>query len=164
MRAASCVLLLLAASGYSSARQSETPKETVARLYRDFAWEIDSVPQRGRPGLIDQPIEVLQRYFTDDLTALILADRACAMRTHEICNLDWSPIWDSQDPAAKDLAIKSGSDSASVDVTFVFPPTQERMHLVYTLTQTPHGWRVRYIVSSRAGSLRATLSQKVPAA
>jgi hypothetical protein len=158
-------VFLLAVLTISIARLSAAPPPTgpdvvVSQLYKDFAWEV--VPDHAeKPGLIDQPRAVLRRYFDDGLTNLILEDRACAERTHEICRLDFSPIWDSQDPAASGLKVSPTKDPNVVRVTFRYPGSNELMELSYRMTKTKDGWRVHDIAYHSHASLLSLLRAKM---
>ena len=142
----------------SLVRASDDASATVINLYKDFSWETVIVDP-NMDGLIDQPLEVLQRYFDDRLSNLIVKDRQCVKHTHEICALDFMPIWDSQDVGASDLSIKSVTDKSVVDVTFVFAESHEKRHLKYQLAQTARGWRISDI-RAESWSLLSLLSQK----
>jgi len=133
----------------------------VAKIYRDYAWEavIDEPDFQDRR-LMQQPKEVLRRYFDDKLVQLILDDRRCAERTGEICNLDYEPVWASQDPGASELKVTAGTDPAVVDVSFRYPSTQEEMHLRYRLSGTKRGWRVSDIEGPSGNSLLMDLGRK----
>jgi hypothetical protein len=132
----------------------------VSQLYKDFAWE--AAPDHAeKPGLIDQPRAVLQRYFDDNLTNLILADRACAERTHEVCRLEFSPIWDSQDPAASGLKVSATKEPGVVKVTFRDPESHDVTELTYRMTKTQMGWRVHDIAYKSHESLQTLLRAKM---
>jgi hypothetical protein len=134
---------------------------TVAQLYRDFAWEavVEEPPWHGHD-LIDQPRAVLLRYFDERLTDLLLADRACASRTHAICRLDFLPIWASQDPAATGLKVLPTQDSSVVVVKFRYPSGGDSIELRYQVLKTKRGWRIDDISQGSRWSLRALLSRK----
>jgi hypothetical protein len=129
-------------------------------MYKDFAWEI-APDHPEKPGLIDQPRAVLSRYFDDSLTNLILEDRACAEKAQAVCHLDFSPIWDSQDPGAKDLKVSATNDPAVVKVTFRYPGNGELMTLTYPMAKTKSGWRIHDITYASHESLRTILSAKM---
>jgi hypothetical protein len=161
----SCKVLLFALLTISISSLSAAPPPTgadavVSQLYKDFGWEI-ALNHPDKPGLIDQPRAVLRRYFDDSLTSLILADRACAERTHEICRLDFSPIWDSQDPAASGLKVSATSDPSVVKVTFRYPGSNELMELSYRMTKTKDGWRIHDIAYRSHASLQSLLRAKM---
>jgi hypothetical protein len=152
-------VLTISISSLSAAPPPPGPDAVVSQLYKDFAWE--AVPDHAeKPGLIEQPRAVLQRYFDDGLTNLILADRACAERTHEICRLDFSPIWDSQDPAASGLKVSATKDPSVVNVTFRDPESHDVTELTYRMTKTQAGWRVHDIAYKSHESLLTLLRAK----
>ena len=109
---------------------------------------------------MEQPRAVLAQYFDDSLTELILRDRACAERTHEICRLDFDPIWDSQDPGATELKVLATGDSSVVAVTFRFPSTGETIALSYRMVRTRNGWRVHDIAYHDGSTLRSQLNPR----
>lgn len=131
-------------------------KEVVARLYRDFAWEAVML-QPTWTGIMDQPREVLERYFDKKLTTLILQDRACAKR-EGMCQLSFSPIWGSQDPSASDLEVQQSHESNMILVKFRYPSTNELVTLMYRLTKTSNGWRISDIFGNTDGSKWSLLS------
>lgn len=145
---------------------AQTPKPSaqttvVAALYADFACEavLDEPLCDGRHQFVDQPKAVLAKYFDDQLVRLWLADRACAARTHQICNLDFSPIWDSQDPTGTVVRIVSAADSTHVDVELSRSSPASRV-LRYTLVNTQAGWRIHDISKGAEWSLVKLLSGK----
>jgi hypothetical protein len=140
--------------------ESEAVK-IVAQLYRDFAWEavIDDPVWRGH-ALLDQSLPVLERYFDHTLATLIVQDRKCASRSHEICKLDFSPIWDSQDPGASQMKIVIGSASDIVNVVFRYPGAAQKIELSYKMTKTNSGWRVADIRYKSGLTLISILSAK----
>jgi hypothetical protein len=153
-------VLTISISSLSAAPPPTGADAVVSQLYKDFAWE--AVPDHAeKPGFIDQPRAVLRRYFDDNLTNLILADRACAERTHEICRLDFSPIWDSQDPAASGLKVSATKDPSLVRVTFRYPGSNELMDLLYRMTKTKDGWRIHDITYHSHASLLSLLRAKM---
>jgi hypothetical protein len=153
-------VLLLSLSSLSASPPPVVADAVVSQLYRDFAWETVS-DHAEKPGLIDQSRSVLSRYFDDGLTNLILADRACAERTHEVCRLDFSPIWDSQDPAASGVKVSATKDPSVVKVRFRNPASGEVTELLYRMTKTQTGWRVHDIVYKSHESLLALLRAKM---
>jgi len=130
----------------------------VADLYRQFAWEaVISTPELGELGLLDQPKQVLQRYFTPEITELILRDRSAAEKTGEVPRLDFLPLWDSQDPAAVDLRIALGSSPNGVLVTFSRPNSAGPVRISYRLSKLAAGWRIADIEYSGGYSLAKIL-------
>ena len=155
MRFGALVLGVLAICGPASAGESSVG--TVGRLYRDFAWEA-VVASPNAPGLAQQPKVVLLRYFTPQLAAALAADDACARHRHEVCALDFMPLWASQDPAAEELHISPGATSGHVAVRYTYPPTGAVISLEYRLLQTKAGWRVSDILYPSGNSLAGLLA------
>lgn len=131
-------------------------KEVVAQLYRDFAWEA-VMHQPTWIGLMDQPREILERYFDKKLTTLILQDRACARR-EGMCRLSFSPIWSSQDPSASDIKVQKSNKSNIILVKFSYPSTKEVVTLIYQLIKTSDGWRISDISGNMEGAKWSLLS------
>jgi ABC-type transporter MlaC component len=153
-------ILAISISSLAAAAPPPGADAVVSQLYKDFAWE--AVPGHAdKPGLIDQPRAVLRRYFDDSLTNLILGERACVEQTHEICRLDFSPIWDSQDPAAKGLKVSATKDPGIVNVTFRYPESNELMELSYRMTKTKDGWRIHDITYHSHASLLSILNARM---
>ena len=131
--------------------------QAVAKLYRDFAWEA-VITQPSAPGLAEQPKTVLLKYFTPKLASALAADSACAARHHEVCALDFAPLWASQDPGAPNLSISGGRDPGHVHVEFAYPATGQVLKLTFLLVLTKAGWRVADIVYPSGPSLAKQLS------
>lgn len=155
-------LLVVAASTLTAQRaRRQSAVATVAQLYRDFAWEaVVEEPEWHGHDLMEQPRAILLRYFDEHLTDLLLADRACASRTHGICRLDFSPIWASQDPGASELKVLPTQDSTLVVVTFRYPSGGDSIELRYQVLPTRRGWRIHNISQGSRWSLVALLSGK----
>lgn len=133
----------------------------VARMYQDYAAEavIDS-PELSIQDLFGRPKATLARYLDDSLVALVLADRACSRRTQEVCNLDFSPMWDSQDPVGTTVRISAGKDPARVIVELLTPGSTGARRLTYRMVKTPAGWRVHDIEYDSHESLATMLRGK----
>lgn len=136
----------------------------VGSLYKAFAWQVLSSSDDvfGKP-LVQQEDPVLRRYFDQELTSLLIKDRHCATKAGGICNLDFDPIFASQDPAAVDLSIRSMPNDI-VAVEFTYPANGEKVKLEYRLTKTQGAWRIgdiRYPGMSDA-SLKQLLARKLP--
>lgn len=164
-RVLGAISLALVVIGPSTAAPS-APEEQVAivgSLYKTFAWQVLSNSNRifGKP-LAQQERSVLRRYFDQELTSLLVEDRHCAAISGGICNLDFDPIFASQDPAATDLSIRSMSNDI-VTVEFTYPSNGEKVRLEYRLAKNPGGWRIhdiRYPDMSGA-SLKQLLARKL---
>jgi hypothetical protein len=133
----------------------------VARIYQDFAAEavIDS-PDLSIQDLFGRSKATLDRYLDDALVTLVLADRACSQRTQEVCNLDFSPIWDSQDAVGTTVKISQGRDPSRVLVELRGPGGNEVRRLTYRMAKTAAGWRVHDIEYDSHESLVTMLRRK----
>lgn len=93
----------------------------------------------------------------------MVQDRQCATTSGEPCNLDFDPIFASQDPAAIDLSIRSVPNDM-VAVEFTYPSSGEKVKLEYRLAKSQAGWRIgdiRYPGMSDV-SLKQLLARKQP--
>lgn len=153
-----CTVVLLSTSveADSLRLKSSEQEAMVAQLYRDFAWEA-VMRQPNWIGLMDQPREIIERYFDKKLTTLILRDRACAEK-EGMCKLSFSPIWASQDPSANDLKVQQSDKAEIVLVKFRYPSTNETVTLMYQLTKTSNGWRISDISGIMNGGKWSLLS------
>lgn len=147
----------LAAPVFSA--EIHSPQVTVVRdLYQAFAYEA-VLEESAAAGLIEQPRDVLLRYFTPGLADLLLRDQQCTISTHEICRLDFLPLWGSQDPAGATVLVKPGTSVNSVVAVLHYPSTQ--MELTFYVTQTKAGWRIQDIAYDGGRfSLKETLGSK----
>jgi hypothetical protein len=55
------------------------------------------------------------KYLNPKLMAIIRKDRECTITTHEICKLDWLPLWGNQDPIGATVRVKAASDTNKVN-------------------------------------------------
>lgn len=147
------VSICLPSTSFAISREYRKPEDVVAWLYRDFSWEATMGGQFLNESLIEQPKEVLSLYFTDEMVSLIMKDRACVKATHELCNLDFDPIFVSQDPSAVDLEVSPADKSNTVHVRFRYASNQERVDLDFKVEKTAHGWRVSNIIYGHGKSL-----------
>lgn len=135
-------LSLLAAALPFAANAAAMPTPQVAavsRLYEAFAYEA-VVNYPVAPGFIDESKEVLLRYITPELYELIHRDRLCTMTKHEICRLDFLPLWGNQDPMGTEVAFEAGASANTVIARMRIGANSHQ--LTYTLVQTNAGWRV----------------------
>jgi len=119
------------------------PQVLIVKLYKEYAWEaVIDEPVDSDAGLLEQPVDILNRYFDPHMVSLILRDRVCEEK-NGICRLDYDPIWDSQDPSgAMEMKIQPMADSSKVSVDFIYAGHTTRMHIVYVLSRTRDGWRI----------------------
>ena len=149
--------LVALAAGTASAQN--TPTEAVTRLYRDYAWEVVfAAPPTGVTGFAQSPRAVLTKYVDTSLARLLVADQACLARGEGICNLDFAPLWGSQDPAVSEFEIGATRDPAIIRVKYTIPGGDQEVTLDLQLGRTPAGWRVRDIFYEGGNSLRELLS------
>lgn len=159
-----CLLIVVASTSYpipSSAANSHEyrkPEDVVAWLYRDFSWVAVMGDQYWKnDSLIEQPRQILALYFSDELVSLIMKDREYVKETHELGNLNFDPIFASQDPSADDLKISSVDKSDMVHVQYVCPYNQKQIKLDFKVERTTHGWRISDIVYENGVSLKKIL-------
>jgi hypothetical protein len=130
--------------------------DPVVRLYRDFAWEaVIDTPTAG-PGLLSQSDAVWSRYFSPRLVKLLRNDRQCVSRTRELCRLDFSPIWGSQDPGAARLKVVPGETPTNVNVSFDHPGNGKRIVMTFFLQRSGAAWLIddiQYGDGRRLGNL-----------
>lgn len=154
-----CVLFLASIAAAQPATVP-TAASAVAKLYQDFAAEaVIDTQDYTILDLFSRPKASLARYLDEGLVALVMADRACSEKKQEVCNLDFAPIWDSQDMVGTTVAIAEGKDPSRVQVELHMPPKTVR-RLTYVMTKTPAGWRVHDIEYDSHESLVKMLKGK----
>lgn len=138
-----------------------TPVALVQSVYDAYAWEpVADESSAQRETLFSEPEPVLDRYFDDSFKAAILKDRACVERTKEICNLDFLPIWQTQDPTGiKNVQVVAGKEPNSVIARFI-GFFEEPMEVRYSMTQTARGWRISDMHFAEGDSIKTILSQQ----
>jgi hypothetical protein len=154
-----CILVLFMfflGFDYSGAgnKNSDKPENIIFNLYKEHQ------PQNGK-GISFGDEKTLNRYFTRDLTALLLRNEECVKRTREVCNLNMDPIFDAQDYDKSQLnleikEISSKHSSLRYKVTFT---NLGRRTVVYELNKTKSGWRISDIIYASRHSLREMLAQ-----
>lgn len=150
----------------ASAADARTETTVVAQLYKTFAWEalVGIVPpdqaQAFKP-LAEESESVLGQYFSPELTALLVADKKCKVRSREICKLDFVLLFASQDPAAMDLSIERAAPGV-VKVMFTFPSTREKIELKYKLARIRGDWRITDITYPSLGDASLVKILRVP--
>jgi len=150
---------------HTAPARSSQQVAVVGKLYQAYAWELfaNSDSPFGK-SLVDEGHATLRRYFDPVLASLIVRDRRCAERSGELCNLDFDPIFASQDPGAMDMSIRPATDSI-VTVEFTYPGNGERIRLDYHFVRSNGVWRIgdiQYFGSMRT-SLRQILSHQIAA-
>ena len=74
-----CILLSISIEAASLPKATTEQEAIVIQLYKDFSWEV-VMHHTTLKGLLEQPREILEKYFDGKLTSLILQDRACAKK------------------------------------------------------------------------------------
>ncbi len=148
-----CGLLVMLSSTLAFA-EAQTAKALVAQLYKAYDWETQANHAANRRTLLDESREVLTQYFDNKLTGLILKDRACAKKTQEICLLDFSPIWASQDPSVPKKLNISGTNSPEIVLVEIRYQGQKPLKLSYHVTETKAGLRISDIEYSDSSLLK----------
>ena len=126
----------------AGSNQNNTPEVVVQTLYQDFGWELKS-ESRSKKLLIDQPIQVLTRYFTPKLAELIKKDRKHEIKTKDLGHLDFVLLCGSQDPDGITnirIAEKPGKDI--VTVTYDQNGEKNVMKIEFSTEKTKTGWRI----------------------
>jgi hypothetical protein len=158
--------LALSASVHAVEPVGELPAKVVYQLYKDFAWVAvfadgkDAQAQLGA-GVMEQPKEVLERYFDEGLVRLILAEEKCVNdNPGTLCNLEFDPIYGSSDPAAANLKIKPVGNGAVVQ--FDYPANRSKIKIEYSLVKQGAQWKIRDItyLSNGKVALSTILSRK----
>jgi hypothetical protein len=123
----------------------------VTKLYRDYAWEVLIMePCQCSGRFLSESEGVLSKYLAPRLTQLVLADRACAASRKEICNLDFSPIWDGNDPSAANLRVKLGTKPNEVLVQFNYALNDNKpISIYYDMVEVGGAWRIANIRTSK---------------
>ncbi len=155
------LVALVSASGVQAATSVNGPVALVTTLYKTYAWEaVIEQPDLSSLDLFEQPRNVLAQYFDAHLVALILKDRECVKKAHEVCRLDFMPMWSGQDPGATNLVIQQTRKATIVSVHFRYPGNGELIKLTYQLSQTAEGWRISDIRGA-SFSLLSVLGSKM---
>jgi hypothetical protein len=139
----------------------ETAAEAVTRLYRAYAWETNPATD-NRQTLFGESADVMRRYLDSALVQAVLADRACQRRTEGICNLDFVPLWNSQDPGSTTWAVRATRDSTRVEAHIRYPDQPAPTVITYRLRRTRDGWRVVDLSTTAWPSLLALLRTPLP--
>ena len=159
-----CTMLFL--SCVANAIELDAKKAIVYQLYKDFGWSAVFDASGEAKYYLGKTIEeqlqdVLSKYFSPELVTLFLQEANCnAIRKGELCNLEFDPIFASQDPAASELSISS-VENDNVTVQFIYPSNGMKVNLLYKLAKFKEGWRISDIIypGNNAPSLKAILSR-----
>lgn len=160
----SFLLFFVIAPGFALA-QDAGPASIVYKIYGDYAWEAlfayqDEASKFLGKSLVRQPKSVLVRYFDDDLASLLVSEENCVKKNPgELCNLDFNPIFASQDASASELSVNDIGDGR-VNVQFYYPSNNKKMVVSFLVKKTGGGWRIFDIFYENGSvSLRQILSR-----
>lgn len=146
------------------AAKADNEATVVARLYKDFAWQaVASQTDLFGKDLSHQSKATLEKYFAPTLADLLVKDAACQIRSQGICNLDFDPLFDSQDPRVTDLDV-SLTLPGKVAVVYKDPVDGTAMQIDFDVARVAGAWKITDIVYRRPEkvSLRQVLSHKIP--
>lgn len=151
-------LLFAILPGLAAAMPHDAEVAAVRALYALYATEA-VIDDTDSPTLATAPRAVLRQHFTDELVRLWLRERDCVQHTKEICRLDFSPLWDSQDPVG--TSVKLGWDAGQSRVVANLRRGDESTRvLTYSLVKDAAGWRIADI---GYGAGRSSLQQLLAA-
>lgn len=158
------IVLFTTAPGAAAPSAQSAEVAVVAALYKAFSWQAlsDADELFGKP-LTQQEEAVLRRYFAPELASLLVEDRHCIDRSGEVCNLDFDPMFASQDLGIADLSI-AATGRGLVTVEFTYPSNGKKNQLEYRMVKRGKDWRIddiRYRGWDNT-SLKHLLSKKVP--
>lgn len=159
--AAIFALVIFMSTSIAAPTASNEQVAVVGSLYKAFAWQaLSSDDGIFGKSLAQQDNAALRRYFDRELAALLVADQRCVMQSGEVCNLDFDPIFASQDPGAIDLSIRSTAPGI-VSVEFTYPGNREKIRLEYRLVKDDGQWRISDI--SYPGNTNMSLKRMLAA-
>ncbi|PZP27934.1 MAG: hypothetical protein DI603_20810 [Roseateles depolymerans] len=135
-------LCLTCLYGSTTARADPATEQlaVVRALYRHFAYEavLDSP---STDGFSLAPVQVLRRFLSPALIELLVRDRSCAAQRHEICRLDFMPLWAAQDASGMTVSLRWDNSSKRVTATLRSPGGSPVL-INYRMAQHQGYWRV----------------------
>ena len=131
--------------------------DLVRQLYATYAWETSDAEMAKHTPFFSEQKAVIARYLDAPLLRAVLRNRACEQRTGEICNLDFDPMWDSQDPGGVTVEVVSTRASTAVQARVHYPSDSTIRVVTYRLRKTPGGWRITDMKGAGWPSLLALL-------
>ncbi|MES2673322.1 MAG: hypothetical protein V4660_03740 [Pseudomonadota bacterium] len=134
---------------------------TVWKLYHDFSWQALMHAGPDYP-IHHQPVNILRKYFTEELADLIKNDYECAEKEKEICNLNFDIIFNSQDASILSISIdKQQSKNNIVVVKFnEFEEESMRYSISYEVQNTKEGFKISNIIYSKSKDLKKLLASE----
>jgi hypothetical protein len=137
------VFHLVSAYAADLSSPSEKPAEVVVRLYRTFGWECFLKTHSDNDILINQPKTVLERYFVQKLSNMIVRDRAFERKAKELGHIDFVLLFGSQDPdGISNLRITKTPGTNTVVVIYDQNGQRDLMEMRFDTVKTNAGWRI----------------------
>ena len=122
---------------------SEKPVDVVNALYRNHAWELQDELPKNMILLIDQPILILNTYFTPDLSALIIKNRSYENNTGNICRADFGYLSGSQDPGGiSNIRINAACNNKDVIVLYDQNGQENVMTITFIMVKIKGCYRI----------------------
>jgi len=141
--------------------QWDSPVGIVTRLYHDYAFSAVLDFNAPYEPVENEPRTVLEKYFDATLIEDLLRDQRCAVRSGGICNLDFQPMWNSQDQTATTVEkIEDLPKAGDVAVILNYNQTGQKGQIIYHVVKTKQGWRI-HDIETEYWSLREILHGKL---
>ena len=122
--------------------------EVVKLLYADTSYN------KEQSSFIDFPPQKLHEFFTEELSMLILEEANC-VKDGYICNLDFDPLFDSQDPSPEKLVFTKLQNKVIVS----FSEQGKSKKIVYLLTNNNGEYKINNILYKNGFDLKSILSK-----
>ena len=141
--------------------QWDSPVGVVTRLYHDYAFSAVLEFNAPYKPVENEPRRVLETYFDATLTEDLLRDQRYAVQSGGICNLDFQPMWNSQEQTATTVEnIEDLPKAGDVAVTLNYNQTNQKGQITYHVVKTKQGWRI-HDIETEYWSLREILHGKL---
>lgn len=150
--------------GTAFAAKTDNEAAVVAKLYKDFAWQaMASQADLFGDDLPHQSKATLEKYFAPVLVDLLIKDATCQTKYQGICNLDFDPLFDSQDPRVTDLDVTRASPGR-VSVVYKDPVDQKKTQIDFEVARIGGAWKITDVIYRRSEkvSLKQVLSRTIP--
>jgi hypothetical protein len=109
-------------------------------------------------GIVDQRKSVLGKYFDQKLSMLIMREEQCS-ESGEICNLDFDPIYNSQDSVGDTVSYFCDKNNINVLITHSkkVSKSNKSIKVVYTFKSFNKIWKIDDLIYSDGSSLQKIL-------
>jgi hypothetical protein len=133
--------------------------DAIRQLYASYAWETNDQQATKRTPLFAETPAIMGRYLEGSLIRAVLKDRACEEQVQGICNLDFEPMWDSQDPGGATVEVQATQDPTVVRARILYPSSHETRVITYRMRKVAGEWRVADMAGAKWPSLRRLLQR-----